>query len=159
MSLKNKLTEPQFSNPLRRASWSTAARSAGLRSFTRNELVKTCGRWMPDDVAAAASVRLGAVDDATSTRTTLASRNEQTGVGDVPALQQRETDFNMARRLGAERRPLARDAVTLDHHQLAPSISDSLQTRVSLARPPLAALSGHAGYWAALSHLWHVCRW
>ena len=72
---------------------------------------------MPEDAAAAASY-----DDATSTRTTLASRKEQTGVGDVPALQQRETDLNMARRFGAERRPLARDVVMRDRHQLDSTI-------------------------------------
>lgn len=95
------VTDPQFSNPLRRAIKSACCRSCTPRSLTRNELVKTWGRDEPNLVAVAG----GAEDDATVTRTTvkLASSKVQQTDGDVPALQEREVALNMARGLETSR--------------------------------------------------------
>lgn len=94
-SNRSNSTDPQFSNPLRRAIKSACWRSLTSRSLTRNELVKTCGKepW-PEWVAAT-----GGADDDATTRTTvrLASNKVQQTGGDVPALQERETALNMAR--------------------------------------------------------------
>ena len=87
-------TDPQFSNPFRRAIKSACCRSWTPRSLTRNELVKTCGRE-PNPAAAT----VGVEDEATTTKTTLklASSAVQKDRRDVPALQEREAALNMAR--------------------------------------------------------------
>lgn len=131
-------TDPQFSNPLRRAIKSACCRSCTPRSLTRNELVKTWGRDEPNRLAVAGG---GAEDDATVTRTTvkLASSRVQQTDGDVPALQEREVALNMARGLETSR------TVGILPPVLLSRLSDKLLASERINRRPLRLLERIGG--------------